>query len=74
MVMVFIGLWDILEMPRVLETYGLINEHETDEIFDRLCTVSADDADNGDPEAAAILRPVVRRAFQVHYNPSGLRN
>lgn len=63
LVMVFIGLWDEWEMPDVLEQYGLIDEFDVLRIYDLLETCS-------DPEQ--VLRPIVRKAFRDHYNPSGL--
>ena len=63
LVMVFIGLWVEWEMPMILEDHGLIDEDDTDRLFDLLETC-------GDPER--LLRPIVRKAYRDHYNPSGL--
>lgn len=63
LVMVFIGLWDEWEMPIILERHGLIDNSDTWRLFDLLETCS-------DPEY--VLRPIVRKAFRDHYNPSGL--
>ena len=60
--MVFIGLWDELEMPMILEDYGLIDGLDVSRIYDLLETCS-------DPEG--VLRPFVRKAYREHYNPSG---
>jgi len=64
LVMVFIGLWDEWEMPMILEDHGLIDEFDTSRLFDLLETCS-------DPEY--LLRPIVRKAYRDHYNPSGLQ-
>ena len=63
LVTVFIGLWDGWEVPYILEKNGLIDEIETDRIYDLMETTD-------DPEH--ILRPVVRKAFLDYYNPSQL--
>ncbi len=63
LVMVFIGLWVEWEMPMILEDHGLIDEIDTSRLFDLLETCS-------DPEY--LLRPIVRKAYRDHYNPSGL--
>ena len=63
LVMVFVGLWDEWEMPIILERYGLIDETDESRIYDLLETCS-------DPEQ--LLRPIVRKAYRDHYNPSGL--
>lgn len=63
LVMVFIGLWDELEMPMILEDYGLIDAFDVSRIYDLLEMCS-------DPEH--VLRPIVRKAYGEHYNPSGL--
>ena len=63
LVMVFIGLWVEWEMPAILEEYGLIDEIDESRLYDLLETCS-------DPEY--VLRPIVRKAYRDHYNPSGL--
>ena len=63
LVMVFIGLWDEWEMPFILERFGLIDETDKLRIYELLETCS-------DPEY--VLRPIVRKAYRDHYNPSGL--
>ncbi len=63
LVMVFIGLWDVWEIPTILEQHSLIDAFEVSCIHDLLETCS-------DPEH--LLRPIVRKAFRDHYNPSGL--
>ncbi len=63
LVMVFIGLWDVWEIPTILEQHSLIDAFEVSRIHDLLETCS-------DPEH--LLRPIVRKAFRDHYNPSGL--
>ena len=63
MVMVFIGLWERWQIPEILERHGLIDEVDVERLFDLLEFGS-------DPER--VLRPIVRKAFQDHYNPSGL--
>ena len=35
LVMVFIGLWEIGEVPIILESFGIIDEYECTEIYDR---------------------------------------
>ena len=51
------------EIPRILKEYALIDEIEEDRIYGLLETCK-------DPEY--VLRPIVRRAYRAHYNPSGL--
>ena len=63
LVMVFIGLWDELEMPTILEDHGLIDGLDVSRIYDLLETCS-------DPEH--VMRPFVQKAYLKHYNPSGL--
>ncbi len=63
LVMVFIGLWNELEVPIILERHGLIDEIEETRIYDQMGA-------GIDPEY--LLRPLVKRAFLDHYNPSGL--
>ena len=63
LVMVFIGLWDEWEMPIILERFGLIDETDELRIYELLETCS-------DPER--LLRPIVRKAYRDHYNPSRL--
>ena len=63
LVMVFIGLWVEWEIPMILEDHGLLDEIDTSRLFDLLETCS-------DPEY--LLRPIVRKAYRDHYNPSGL--
>ena len=63
LVMVFLGLWDEWEVPSILERYGLIDKVDELHTYDRLETST-------NPES--VLRPLVRKAFLDHYNPSGL--
>ncbi|MFT5449058.1 MAG: hypothetical protein ACI9DC_004245 [Gammaproteobacteria bacterium] len=63
LVMVFIGLWCEWEIPRILETYGLIDEFEATRLYALIET--SDDLD-------LELGPVVRKAYLDYYNPSGL--
>ena len=63
LVLVFIGIMHEWDLPSILLDYGLINEMEEDSIYDRL-------EDGHDPER--LLRPIVRKAFRDHYNPSRL--
>ena len=63
LILVFLGLWVEWEVPGILEDYGLIDEIDTYRLFD-LLEISSD------PEY--VLRPVVRKAFKDHYNPTGL--
>jgi len=63
LIMVFIGLWVEWEMPMILEDHGLIDEFDTSRLFDLLETCS---------EPEYLLRPIVRKAYRDHYNPSGL--
>ena len=60
--MVFLGLWHVWDIPIILNHYDLIDD-ETDRIFEQSPPVSADDPDKGDPETAAILRPIAQKAF-----------
>ncbi len=65
LLMVFIGLWDEWEIPYILETYGLIDESETEFIY-YLLGVSTD--------PNSVMRAIVRRAYFKYYNPSHLLN
>ncbi len=60
LMMVFMGLFDELGMPLILEEYDLIDELECDQISDRL-------GDGADPEN--VMLGIVRRAFFEYYNP-----
>jgi hypothetical protein len=62
LIMVFVGLWDNSEMPWILEKYGLIDRIDEFRIYDRL-------EFSDDPER--VLRPIVQKAYQDYYNPSG---
>jgi hypothetical protein len=72
LVLVFLGVWDIWNVPYKLEQYGLLDEDEFDPIFEKMCRVSPDDWKFGCPEMGAILRPVVQRAYWDFYHPNCL--
>ena len=63
--MAFVGLWDEWEVPYVLAQYGLIDESDELYLYNQL-------EDCADPEH--VLRPWVRKAYFVHFNPSGRIN
>ena len=63
LMMVFMGLFGECDMPWILEEYGLIDELECDEIFDRLEA-------GVDPEH--VLLRIVRQAYLEFYNPTRL--
>ena len=63
--MVFMGLWYELEMPMILEIYGLIDESEYEFIFDLLSVSAAPDS---------VMQAIVQRAYLEYYNPSHLLN
>ena len=65
LLMVFAGMWDEWEMPDILEEYGLIDEANSEAIFDGLGA-------GADPES--VLLTCVRKAYADFYNPSGLRS
>ena len=65
LILAFVGLWFEWEIPSILEEYGLIDEIDELRLYDQL-----DSSD--DPEH--VLRPLVRKAFFDHYNPSDLLN
>lgn len=62
LIMVFVGVFDELDVPMILEEYGLLDEIEMDEIYE-----GPDLSEHGE----RILRPIVQKAFLDHYNPSG---
>ena len=59
LMMVFMGLFDEWDMLLILEDYGLIDELECDELFERM-------ADGVDPEH--VMLGIVRRAYLEFYN------
>ncbi len=59
LMMVFMGLWEDWDMAMILENYGLIDELERDNIYDKL-------EDGVDPEY--VLLRIVRRAYFEFYN------
>ena len=63
LMMIFMGIWDEVEVPCMLEQYGLIDDLEFNRLYDELET-------GADP--VPLLLPVVRRAYFQHFNPSGL--
>ena len=63
LVMVFIGLWDTWEVPRILKQYALIDEIDELRLYDLL-------EESDDPEK--LLGPIVRRAYLDHYQQSVL--
>ncbi len=65
LLMVFMGLWYELEMPMILEIYGLIDESEYEFIFDLLSVSAAPDS---------VMQAIVQRAYLEYYNPSHLLN
>lgn len=65
LMMVFLGMWNVWEIPIVLEDCELLDEVDTDMLVDRLVDVD-------DPEP--ILRPLVQRAYFRYFNPINLKN
>jgi len=63
LMMVFLGFFDEWDMLIILENYGLIDELESDQLFDRM-------VDGVDPER--VLLHIVRRAYLDFYNPTRL--
>ncbi len=63
LMMVFMGLWGDWDMAMILEEYGLIDELERDNIYDKL-------EDGVDPER--VLLRIVQRAYFDFYNPTRL--
>ena len=63
LMMVFLGLFDEWDMLIILKNYGLIDELERDQLFDRM-------VDGVDPER--VLLRIVRRAYFDFYNPTRL--
>ena len=61
--MVFLGIWDESEVPRVLRDYGLIDEWEYENLWNLL---------GGEYDYAA-LRPAVRRAYSRAMNKGVIR-
>ena len=63
LMIVFMGLFDEWDLLLILEDYGLIDELERNELFERM-------ADGADPEY--VMRGIVRRAYFEYYNPTRL--
>jgi len=65
LIKVFLGLWAEEEVPMILMNYGLFDEYDLEEIYDRMEW-------GFDPER--LLLPVVQNAHFKFHNPSGLQN
>ena len=63
--MVFLGLWAEEEVPLILMNYGLFDEYDLEEFYDRM-------ARGIDPEM--LLLPIVQNAYIKIFNPSGLHS
>jgi hypothetical protein len=63
LMMVFMGLWEECSMVEILVDHGLIDKLDASRIYNLLETCR-------NPEL--VLRPIVKKAFHNHFNPSGL--
>jgi hypothetical protein len=63
--MVFLGLWDELEVPRILEDYGIIDDLECEAIWGLLGA-------GHDPDS--VLKKYVREAYFAYYKRTELLN
>ena len=63
--MVFLGTWAEGEVPGILEDYGLIDEIDSEELYD-LMSVGVD--------PGRLLLPVVRAAYSEHHGLAGQSN
>ncbi len=65
LIMVFTGLWEVCEMPSILEEHGLIDQSEFEFIFDQL---------EAGTNPGDVMLPVVRKVYFEYYNPSKYLN
>ena len=65
LIMVFTGLWEVCEMPSILEEHGLIDQSEFEFIFDQL---------EAGTNPGDVMFPVVRKVYFEYYNPSKYLN
>ncbi len=65
LIMVFLGLWAEDEVPLILMDYGLFDEYDLEEFYDRMEW-------GFDPER--LLLPIVQNAYIKIFNPSGLHS
>jgi hypothetical protein len=63
LMMVFMGLWEECSMVEILVDHGLIDKFDASRIYNLLENCR-------NPEL--VLRPIVKKAFHNHFNPSGL--
>ena len=63
LMMVFMGLWEECSMVEILVDNGLIDRFDASRIYNLLENCR-------NPEL--VLRPIVKKAFHNHFNPSGL--
>ncbi len=65
LMMVFMGIWALAEIPDILGKHQLIDEAECKSIYDKL--------EDGQ-DAEGLIIPLVQRAYFKHFNPSKLLN
>ena len=65
LIWVFLGLWAEEEVPLILMNYGLFDEYDLEEVYDRMEW-------GFDPER--LLLPIVQNAYIKIFNPSGLHS